>query len=127
VLAHTDHDLSVDEQRTALLQLFEVMRQRAEGIDPTLSAFVDASAKRALTSLEKIEHKMLRAEKRHQSDKLRQIGEVKDALFPGNSLQERTDNFLNFYQRDASFIDHLEANFDPFDYQFNILTYPSPG
>jgi len=125
VLSHSAHDLSVAEQRAAVKDLFHSLQKRAEGIDPTLGAFVDASAKRALTSLEKVEHKMLRAEKRHQTDKLRQIGEVKDTLFPGNGLQERSDNFLNFYQRDPAFIDHLEANFDPFDYQFNILTYPS--
>ena len=78
-----------------------------------------------MTSLEKIEHKLLRAEKRNQTDKLRQIEEVKDHLFPGGGLQERTDNFLNFYQRDPSFIDRLEEHFDPFDYQFNVLSYTS--
>jgi hypothetical protein len=38
-------------------------------------------------------------------------------------LQERTDNFLNFYQQDKQFIDKLIACFDPFDYQFNALIY----
>jgi bacillithiol biosynthesis cysteine-adding enzyme BshC len=125
VLSHSSHDLSVEEQRRSVNELFQTLKQRAEHIDPTLRGFVDASAKRALTSLEKIEHKMLRAEKRQHTDKLRQIAEVKDELFPGSGLQERTDNFLNFYHRDSGFIDHLVANFDPFDYQFNILTYPS--
>ncbi|HTF21870.1 MAG TPA: bacillithiol biosynthesis cysteine-adding enzyme BshC [Chryseolinea sp.] len=125
VLAHTPHDLSVATDRTALDELFRSMRKRAESIDPTLGPFVAASAKRALTSLEKIEHKMLRAEKRRQTDKLRQIEEVKDTLYPAGNLQERTDNFLNFYQRDPAFIERLEEHFDPFDYRFNILSYTS--
>ena len=125
VLAHTNHSLSVSKERNAITEIFNELRSRAEKIDPTLRAFVEASAKRSLTSLEKAEQKMLRAEKRNQSDKLRQIGEVKDILFPGGGLQERTDNFLNFYLRDPSFIDSLLKHFDPFDYRFHILSYTS--
>lgn len=125
ILANSTHDLSVDQDRVKIDELFQSLRKRAEDIDPTLGAFIAASAKRALTSLEKIEHKMLRAEKRRQADKLRQIQEVKDKLFPGGSLQERTDNFLNFFQRDPAFIDRLEEYFDPFDFRFNILSYTS--
>ena len=84
---------------------------------------VAAEGKRALNSLEKIERKLFRAEKRLHSDKLRQIEAVKDSLFPNGVLQERTDNFLNFSQRDPEFIQRLLYAFDPFDFQFNILTY----
>ena len=78
-----------------------------------------------MNSLEKIERKILRAEKRLHGDKLRQIEAVKDALFPGGKLQERTDNFLNFQQSDPEFVFHLLQAFDPFDFQFNILSYTS--
>ena len=54
-------------------------------------------------------------------EKLKQIESVKDALFPNDSLQERTDNFLNFYQTDPRFIDKLVQLFDPFDFQFNVV------
>ena len=66
---------------------------------------------------------MLKAEKRKQEDKLRQIETVKDALFPNGSLQERTDNFLNFYQQDPQFIQKLIELLDPFDYRFNVIQY----
>lgn len=124
VRSHSSHSLSVREEHDVMGELFMSLRKRAEEIDPTLGGFVGASAKRALDSLEKIEQKMLRAEKRNQEDKLRQISEVKDILFPGGGLQERTDNFLNFFQRDPLFIDRLEEHFNPFDFNFNILTYP---
>ena len=125
VLAHSSHDLSTRKEQRALNELLQALRLRAENIDPTLGPFVGATAKRALASLEKVEQKMLQAEKRNQTDKLRQIDDVKDLLFPGGSLQERTDNFLNFHQRDPSFIDRLEAHFDPFDFRFNVLSYTS--
>ncbi|MFM7853837.1 MAG: bacillithiol biosynthesis BshC, partial [Flammeovirgaceae bacterium] len=55
-------------------------------------------------------------------DKLRQIEAVKDALFPNGSLQERTDNFLNFYQSNPRFIGELIQELRPFDFRFNVLT-----
>jgi bacillithiol synthase len=125
VLKHSKHNLTVGPERTTVNDIFTNLQQRAEAIDKTLSPYVGAEGKRALNSLEKIERKLLRAEKRQQSDKLRQIEAVKDALFPNGSLQERTDNFLNFYQQDQTFISKLVRYFDPFDFKFNVLIYPS--
>jgi uncharacterized protein YllA (UPF0747 family) len=66
---------------------------------------------------------MLRAEKRFHADKLKQLEAVKDGLFPNGGLQERTDNFLNFYQGDPAFIQKVTEQLDPFDFKFNVLTY----
>lgn len=121
VLRHSPRNLTVGEERTQLEKVFQQLRERATSVDVTLAAFVGAEGKRALNSLEKIERKLLRAEKRLHSDKLRQIEAVKDALFPNGNLQERTDNFLNFYQRDPQFIQKLLAHFDPFDFRMNVL------
>jgi bacillithiol synthase len=123
ILKNSNHNLTVGAERTTAQKIFEDLQKRAESIDKTLAPFVGAEGKRILNSLEKIERKMVRAEKRQQSDKLRQIESVKDALFPGGSLQERTDNFLNFYQQDSHFLSALIQLFDPFDFKFNVLLY----
>ena len=107
----------------AQAQLLAEIQARCEKIDPTLATMIRAETKKIQNTLEKVEKKMLRAEKRLHSDRLRQIEEVKDALFPHGSLQERTDNFLNFYQQDPNFIHKLLEHLDPFDFQFNVLTY----
>lgn len=125
VLKHSPRNLTVGAERKQVLDLFEELKKRSDAIDTTLTAYIGAEGKRALNSLEKIERKLLRAEKRLHTDKLKQIEAVKDILFPNGSLQERTDNFLNFYQQDKAFIDKLIEKFDPFDYQFNILSYNS--
>lgn len=120
-LKNTNHDLTVGKERETLRDLFEKLKSRAGSIDQTLAPFVGAEGKRALNSIEKIEQKLLRAEKRLHQDTLRQIEAVKDALFPNGSLQERSDNFLNFYQQDPQFIQMLLETFDPFDFMFNIF------
>ena len=125
VTKNSNHQLTVEEELQKIKSQFEELRKRAENIDTTLGPLVVAENKRTQNGLERIQRKMLRAEKRKHDDRLRQIEVVKDHLFPNNSLQERVDNFLNFYSTDPLFIKKLINLFDPFDFQFNILTYGS--
>ncbi len=123
VLNFTENNLQLEHEKKCIANHFREIQKNATSVDKTLEEFVGAETQRAIKSLEKIEQKLLKAEKRLQSDRLQQIEAVKDALFPNGSLQERTDNFLNFYQTDPQFIEKLLEHFDPFDYQFNVLRY----
>jgi bacillithiol synthase len=123
VTKNTHHNLTLGPEMEQAQKLFEVLKQRAVSIDKTLEQLVSAKAKRMFNSLEVIEKKFLKAEKRLHKDKLVQVEAVKDALFPNGSLQERTDNFLNFYQQDQQFIRKTINYFDPFDFRFNVISY----
>ena len=123
VLKNSLRNLTVGAERAEVSKIFDQLRERASSLDKSLAPFVAAEGQRTLNSLEKIERNLVRAEKRLHADKFRQIENVKDALFPNDSLQERYDNFLNFYQQDAHFIQKLLDFFDPFDFQFHILRY----
>ena len=123
VTKNSSHDLSLGGFMTTLDQLLANVYERSIKVDSTLGRMTKAETKRMKDGLEKIEKKMLRAEKRAQTDKLRQLDTIKDLLFPNGNLQERTDNFLNFYQQDPDFIKKMLQHFDPFDFQFNVLTY----
>lgn len=124
VLKNTHHNLTLTNELNTVNQIFDEIKLRATKIDPTLSQLVAAETKRANNSFARIEQKLLKAEKRLHTDKLRQIEEIKEALFPAGGLQERSDNFLNFYQQDKSFIEKLINAFDPLDFKFNVLSYP---
>lgn len=115
--------IKLNGEKEAIQNYFQTIKQQTEAFDKTLGPMVAAETQRAIKSLEKIEHKLLRSEKRFQSDKLRQVEALKDSLFPNGSLQERVDNFLNFYIQNPKFIDTLVQHFDPFDFRFNVLLY----
>ncbi|MBI3482049.1 MAG: bacillithiol biosynthesis cysteine-adding enzyme BshC [Bacteroidetes bacterium] len=121
ITRNSRNNLSLEKEIKEARNIFTNVREHAAQIDSTLLKHADAQTLRLTKSLEVIEQKMLRAEKRKQDDKLRQIEVVKDFLFPNGSPQERTDNFLNFYQQDQQFIQKLIQNIDPFDFQFNVI------
>jgi bacillithiol biosynthesis cysteine-adding enzyme BshC len=121
VLKNTHHNLTLGNELTGLQGMMDDIRKRATNIDSTLGPLVGAEATKIFKGVEKIERKMLKAEKRLHKDKLKQIETVKDALFPKGSLQERTDNFLSFSQKDPAFISKMIDVLDPFDLSFNVI------
>ncbi|WP_296620465.1 bacillithiol biosynthesis cysteine-adding enzyme BshC [Marivirga sp.] len=115
--------LNLNDERQQLKSLLNEIRQYAGDVDPSLSQMTEAETEKISNAIDKIEKKMMAAEKRKHSDKMRQIDEIKDFLFPGNGLQERKENFIPFYQADDKFIKKLVKAFDPFNLQFHIMRW----
>lgn len=118
----SDHELTLTQEAEKLKEMFAGVMSRAMKVDPTLEKLVVAESKRMQNSIHKIEHKLLKAEKRNQEILVNRIYAIKEALFPGGSPQERKDNFLNFYIPDSNFINTCLESFDAFDYRFHLIT-----
>lgn len=72
----------------------------------------------SLTGLEKRLSKA--AEAKHETA-YAQITALKDKLFPGGGLQERTDNVLSILLNNPSFIEQLLACFEPLALEFVVV------
>ena len=121
VVSNADHKVRLNGQVQEVIDTFHRIREQAAIIDSTLTAHVEAQQAKTKHRLELIEKKFIRAEKRRQTEKIGQVEAVLDYLFPNGGLQERTDNFLNFYLENPQFIDQLITYFDPFDYRFYVV------
>lgn len=117
----TKHDLSYQAEAEALQSLQQSLQTKASGIDPTLVQHIEALMTTFLGKVEKAEKKLIRAEKRKHKEKRDQILAVKEALFPGGTLQERKDNFLNFFLKDPQFVEKLLDALDPFNYKMYLI------
>lgn len=117
------HRLNTTEEQTVTDALFRELAARATAIDPTLEKHIHAQLRRTQKALQSISTKMLRAERNRQEAKVRQALGVREALFPGGGLQERTENMLLFYQTDKEFIRRLLDILDPFEFRFYLLMY----
>ncbi|EMR02183.1 hypothetical protein ADICEAN_02698 [Cesiribacter andamanensis AMV16] len=54
---------------------------------------------------------------------MQQLEGLLDKIFPNGSLQERTDNFLNFYLNDPQFLERLMEQLQGFDFSLKVLSY----
>lgn len=121
VLNNTHHNLTLGGELRHLELMMHSIKERSQEIDPTLGPLVAAETTRMKKGMEKVERKMLKAEKRLHKEKLGQIEAVKDALFPNGGLQERTDNYLSFAQKDPAFVQKMIDVLDPLDLRFNVI------
>lgn len=97
IAAHSDGQWQTGGEQQAFETLLQQLQEKATVLDPTLgpsAAAALAKIKHQLTALEK---KMLRAEKRKHDTELQRIGRLKEMLFPNNGLQERVENFIEYY------------------------------
>jgi bacillithiol biosynthesis cysteine-adding enzyme BshC len=123
VLDNAEANTSLEAERQTLNKLFEEITQRAKNIEETLEKTVMAEGAKAVSSLNTLEQKMLRAEKRRHETAVAQIRNLKEKLFPNDGLQERHDNFLPYYLRQGpAFFDELLGISDPFDARLKVLS-----
>ncbi len=121
VSLNSNEDLSYSEEIEQLSSIYQSLGEKAAKVDPTLRQHLETLKTNAENKLRNAEKKLVSAEKRKHANRESQISAVKDALFPGGSLQERRDNFLNFYLSDPQFIQTLLDTFDAFEYSMYLL------
>jgi len=109
------------EERKLIEQAFELLVKKALELDKTLEGFVGAEKQKTLNSLENIAKRLKKAEEKSQETGINQLLNLKSKLFPDGDLQERVDNFLNFYLNDPQFLELLLETFDPLDFRFQIF------
>ncbi|WP_428667748.1 bacillithiol biosynthesis cysteine-adding enzyme BshC [Runella sp.] len=114
--------LELSHEKRAIEEVFVNILRKAISIDKTLEGAVNAEKTKVLNTLENVEKRLQKAEERNYETEVNQLLSLKSKLFPNGSLQERSDNFLNFYLNDQTFLEKLLNVFDPLDFTFNILT-----
>lgn len=123
VKTRTDKQIVLTEEVQKLQALYLQIETMAAEIDQTLSPHVQALQTNALKRIHELEKKMLRAEKRKFETEQRQLTQIKDQLFPKDSLQERVDNISGWYARyGTDWIDMLKQQSLSMTSAFTVLT-----
>ena len=78
-----------------------------------------AAAKKMESRLLQIERRYINKQKKNNDKFINQISDLYSFINPDNSIQERKENFMSFY--DLNFIENLLENSDPLDFRFKIL------
>ena len=122
VQRETSNILSVTKQVEQARKLYQELRAIATQVDRSLDEHVGALEHSAISRIEELEKKLMRAEKRKFEAEKRQLHAIKSALFPKNSLQERVENFMPYYARHgAAFIDMIYDQSLSIDPKFRII------
>jgi bacillithiol synthase len=118
---NSENSLSLADEINQIAVAFDQIIKKAAEVDPTLKPAMESEKVKNATSLEHLEKRIKKAEEKKFETSLAQLQGLKEKLFPGGGLQERSDNFLNFYLNDPEFISKISQTFDPLDFKFNIV------
>ena len=122
VSRNSENELDLSQEKAQLQALFDAVKAKADQIDPTLGKTALAEGAKQLKSFGQFEGKLMRAEKQRHEVSINQIRGLKQKYFPNNGLQERHDNFLNFYvKHGASFFDTLLEHLNPLQKGFVVF------
>ena len=122
VQENSDIQFSFADATELLTQQFLALRIIADKTDVSFIGAVDAQQRKQLKGLENLEKRLLRAEKRKQSDLVSRIIELQVQLFPNQSLEERQRNFSEYYlEYCPDLIVALKESLQPLQQEFTIL------
>lgn len=99
VKKNTTTQLSLSKEISDLQALYQHIKNIAGKTDSSLIRHTENLETKAMQKLQRLEKKMLKAEKKKFDTAQHQLHAVKEALFPKGNLQERTDNFIPYYAK----------------------------
>jgi uncharacterized protein YllA (UPF0747 family) len=115
-------DWTVATEQATIQKTLATLAQKAKDIDATLEHAVGAVITKINHQIVLLEKKMYRAEKRKADIDIARLGRLKEQLFPNAALQERVDNFMDFYLiYGSSFFDLLKDAILPIENKFVVL------
>ena len=100
----------------------EKIIDKSKKIDKSLNGKILAFKKKTINEINSLEKRLIKEEKKNHQKSLNELDKIISKLFPDNILQERKENFLNYYLSDKNFIDTLIKNLDPLKFYFNIIS-----
>lgn len=115
--------LDFSEFKNNLTLQFDSLKEMAKSTDSSFLGAVLAQEKKQFDGIEKLEKRLLKAEKRVHKDALERIFILQNELFPNQGLQERKENFASFYiEYGETLITKLKKELDPLKMEFTIIT-----
>lgn len=119
---NSKHDWQTTEEAKSIELILKQLQEKADKLDPTLHKSAEAALVKMKHQLRILEQKMLRAEKRKMQVELQRISKLKQELFPGKNLQERVDNFIEYYLRyGTGYTDILKDAIQPLANQLLVI------
>ena len=115
-------ELTFDQENERFDKLYKDLADKAKPIDPTVAKAILAEHARQQKSFQNLQGRIVRAEKQNKENSVNKIRKWKEKLFPNNGLQERHDNFMEFYLKyGPAYFEMLVKQLDPMESGFVVV------
>ena len=91
-------DLDLSFLKNKLDKQFKYLNELVEKTDYSFKGSVDSEFKKQTASINKLEKRLLKAQRKKLSDHVSRLSVIYEKLFPNGSIQERKVNFTTFFK-----------------------------
>ena len=117
-------DLDLSFLKNKLDKQFKYLNELVEKTDYSFKGSVDSEFKKQTASINKLEKRLLKAQRKKLSDHVSRLSVIYEKLFPNGSIQERKVNFTTFFQiYGEQFINELFKILDPLSNKFDVIIF----
>ena len=121
-IEYSNLNLDFTDLKNQLINQFKTLEMLAQKTNKNFETALQAQRTKQINGLDKLQKRLLNAEEKSLHDKLNRIISIKDELFVNNSLQERNQNFSEFYiDSDNDLIHLLKTTLNPLQSGFKII------
>jgi len=96
---NSDKELHFEKEEAILKELNQALLEKIEGVDNSLSGMVNAELNKVNKLFEKLESKLIKAQKRKEEVSVNKIVKFRDSILPNDVLVERFESFIPTYLR----------------------------
>ena len=104
--------MELTEFKDLLNEQFDLLQERSKKTDQSFEGAVQAQRQKQMNGLDKLEKRLMLAQKRVLKDEIQRISVLYELFYPLGKPQERVENFSSFYSEYGSrFIDVVYTEF----------------
>ena len=115
VLENSEVIIDFDELEDNIGNIYSQLREQAKKTDITFLNLVNAQQHKQLKAFEKLKKRLVRAQRRKNSEKVQRIENIFEDIFPNNIAQERVKNIFELSEGNLSdFIQNIYKDINVF-------------
>lgn len=119
----TTVELDLSSEQMAIQNIFNDIALKAKAIDPTLEKKILAEGSKQTKVIDQLKSRIKRTLKAQEDTQVAKIRNLKSKLFPNLGLQERHDNFFQYYDMLGSdLMELLKSNIDALQKGFMVVS-----
>ena len=115
-------NLDLSFLKKQLIKQFKYLEDIASATDNSFLGAVFAQKAKQLKGIEKLEKRLIKAQKNKIANELERLLILRAKFFPDSNLQERVENFSSLYvEKGTQFFDLLLDSFEPINHDFAFI------
>ena len=116
-------DMDFEKEEIILKELKDTLLKKVEGVDNSLSGMIHAEMTKMNKLFDKLESRIIKAQKSKQEVSVNKIAKFRDTILPNDSLVERQESFIpNYVKYGSEYLEYLMQYSNVFDSQLKVLS-----